>query len=604
MNMQFRTLFKNKPDLFTLLLLLIYTAIFLFFHTPYEWHNDDSSYYIGTAESIVKHHSYDFNFAPQTKFPPGYPLFLSFLSIIFNKVSPDNTLFVKSTALLGLAGVALSYLLIRKNSSRIALCIVLLTVTSPWFFSHAITAVASDLPYFTVSILAILTGLKYESQHLVFKKILWGSVFTFALVATPMIRSIGITLFFAYLFYIILPFTKRDRAKGTDRFKKFLSPLLIGILSQVLWLYWSSLNRVVYYDGQYMDSYFSQIRLLNPHRPDAGIASAADLITRIFNNVTIQLSRFSEMFIHHEWLSQSWTSPFVIIQAVLLAFSILYRFRSGKADIPVLYFLFYMSMLLIWPFDEGQRFVFPIFPIICLLLCDGFSKFKSIFRSHPHKIVPLTFILLLSFSLISAFSLFLQKSNGSQQYIYLLIWIISTLIIFCILILRLSPSIGSFNRIKSILLRIKYPTCKVSTCCGILLLVCITLYGIVQEYNFTYRLLSEKPGKTALDHYASAATWLKNNTVHGSVAAATQIAVPHRISGLKVVPFPVTNSTELIVNTIRKYNVSYLIIVDEGKYPYFFPDDKERLNLLMNSGTITLNSLTCNDRYAIYKIDL
>lgn len=60
----------------------------------------------------------------------------------------------------------------------------------------------------------------------------------------------------------------------------------------------------------------------------------------------------------------------------------------------------------------------------------------------------------------------------------------------------------------------------------------ITLYGLVQQAITTYQIHTCSPGETSLNNLVSAARWLKENVPDNSIIAATQIAIPHRISGL------------------------------------------------------------------------
>ncbi len=66
------------------------------------------------------------------------------------------------------------------------------------------------------------------------------------------------------------------------------------------------------------------------------------------------------------WLDVLWFSPLVLIPAFLLIVGLGSSFRRGRSPPLGWYVLAYLGLYSLWPFDEGARFMLPIFPLMFL----------------------------------------------------------------------------------------------------------------------------------------------------------------------------------------------------------------------------------------------
>ena len=57
---------------------------------------------------------------------------------------------------------------------------------------------------------------------------------------------------------------------------------------------------------------------------------------------------------------------------------------------------------------------------------------------------------------------------------------------------------------------------------------------------------------------------------------AQQSEIVHRLSGRRVVSFPITSDPQLIAATIAREKVRYLLVNDQVQSEYFFPTEAER----------------------------
>ena len=57
---------------------------------------------------------------------------------------------------------------------------------------------------------------------------------------------------------------------------------------------------------------------------------------------------------------------------------------------------------------------------------------------------------------------------------------------------------------------------------------------------------------------------------------AEQVEIVHRLSDRKVMAFPITSDPNVILASVRRENVRFVMVSDPMEYPYFFPTEDER----------------------------
>ena len=57
---------------------------------------------------------------------------------------------------------------------------------------------------------------------------------------------------------------------------------------------------------------------------------------------------------------------------------------------------------------------------------------------------------------------------------------------------------------------------------------------------------------------------------------AGQTAILHRLTGRRVVSFPISSDPQVIVEAISRANIRYLVVEDRVKNEYFFPPEEDR----------------------------
>jgi hypothetical protein len=98
--------------------------------------------------------------------------------------------------------------------------------------------------------------------------------------------------------------------------------------------------------------------------------------------------------------------------------------------------------------------------------------------------------------------------------------------------------------------------------------------GVFQQAAIARRNLA--PNASLFRHHSSAdgSLWLR--TAGDGAAMAQQSEIVHRLSGRRVVSFPITSDPQLIAATIAREKVRYLLVNDQVQSEYFFPTEAER----------------------------
>ena len=161
--------------------------------------------------------------------------------------------------------------------------------------------------------------------------------------------------------------------------KSLHSRLLVGLVVLAVWIAWvqQSKPKAIDFGGEggswdYVDQFWAK----DPHNPELGPASIADLLARPVKNILLQGAHLSEILTRSPWLQPLWYSPVILGVVGLIAIGYAVSFRGDSDGITEWYFAAYVSIYLFWPFDVGPRFVFPVFPLALLYFWRGAGQLK------------------------------------------------------------------------------------------------------------------------------------------------------------------------------------------------------------------------------------
>jgi len=524
----------------------------------------DAVRYVGLADSIVEARGYEFNFRPHTRFPPGLPIVLA---VIRGATGGGYEHYIAAMAVFGFLSLIASYTLLRTlGHPRLGLVAVLAVASSPIFYERATLDVSSDLPFFFFILVALTVATRVESGAYARGKLLRSVTLGLLVVSTAMIRSVGLALLGSLFLWILLRLVTKKRP-SSEQLWSFAPALLLGLLSQGAWWWWQSLNHTPFWPGEFMSSYFSQLLLKDPHHPALGLATAADFGSRVVQNVVNHTVHFSELLTNLRWVDPKWYSPLIVLPFLLVSLGLI-RSIWERGRVIELCFVLYAGVYLLWPFDEGARYALPVFPIALLYAWHGMSYLYDRVKGdlpRAARYVSVGSACVFLGSIVSSYQS--PPAVGKQAVASMLVW------------LGLCISMAMVAVKRSPVLQDGFDVRTAARVFGALFALVVAA-GFLQQIRIVPKNLQGDPSLLVHLRSIDAAQWLSSRLEPGESVMAGQEAIVHYVTGYRAIGFPVTTDAILIKETIDRYNVRYLVIYRNEKYPYFLPTEEERLTIL------------------------
>jgi hypothetical protein len=557
----------GKVDLAIVFLLLILCVFQIASVQKVESFGSDSSVYIVLAHNLREVGQYEFNYERHTQYPPGFPVLLAGIETLVGNASYE--VFVRFMPLFSTSALILRYFLLKRaEGGVVAGASCLLVATSAPLYQMVTRSVLSDAPFFLVSGLAVwcLMSLDERPASRGAAALLGG--LCLATVVTVLIRSVGVALCAAIAAWAI---AERWRGKQirSVHWRGALLAAMLGFIAFFSWISWAKHLEKRTYEGQHMVNYAGQFSAIDPHKPELGRASVGDYVVRFVNNIPVQASHLAALAVRAPYLMQTWYSPLPMVVLCLLACGLASCACNGQRRLLGLYFLAYFSVYLLWPFDEGPRFMLPVAPLAFTLIYRGVLILVDLLRSRPAA----TLTAILAFAACaSAVSWGALTKPGLQVRLAVVFWA-------CVasgagILLLLLKRAGAAARTKPDLLAGLFQLRGLQS--GIIFATALLVaVGILQQVGSAQGNLAPQP--TAFRHHASAdvSSWLQR--AKDGPVMAQQYAIIHRLTSRRVVDFPITSDPKIIVKALKSEMVQYLVVNDEVEYEYFLPTEEVRL---------------------------
>jgi hypothetical protein len=542
-----------------------------------EIYHPDSSTYVVLAENLAEGRGYVFDDRPHTRFPPGLPMLLAAWSSVGNGSYASA---VRLMPIFGLVGLLASFFLIKRLESwPVAMLACLWLATSPEYFRLATRYIWSDLPYFALAALTLLLAdhLRQGSGR---SRVAIAAGLALAMAAAVIMRSAGIALIAAFGASIVHTWRAMDRRARAG----LLAAVTLAVLVQAWWSNWTRSREVVEYAGAYMQSYGAQFLLKDPQEPELGVAGIADLAGRVGYFASAQLTRFTQLLIPLPWVDVLWFSPLVLVPAFLLIVGIGSSFRRGRWPLVAWYVLAYLSLYSLWPFDEGARFMLPIFPLMFLFAWRGLRVALDWLQLQPTPGQRRLVLLALAVITVTAVLAYLQRDRpGRQALAAVLFWVV--LLVFAAAYSRTGRPAPSNPR---------------GWITGSLILAtAVMTAGLIAQVTLA-RDNVRGAATASSGTLTRAAEWLRSQPDTGPVMAQ-QAAVLHRLSGRHVASFPVTSDGQFLADVIRQQDVVYVLVTPE-RYEYFKPTQRVRLEALLRSAPDCCELVAREAGYEVYRV--
>ena len=516
----------------------------------------DAPYHILTARAWFGGHGFNPADPTQTKYPPGWPLVLGAVGTV---IGGTYSHFARFTAALFPLVLAATWLFVRRRSgSALAAGITAAVAFSPACFIAATRGVRTEV-LFTAAALGFLAWGEraFAERRISVVRVLTGTIL---LVGAILLRTIGIALLLATAATIahLLVF---DRPRARRVGARAAIPACAAALALATWQRMHGAAPAERYVGEKMNLYDNQFLLIDPHRPTLGVASIIDILARVPGNLRMIAAHASEMLTNLDWISPVWTSPLLVAVFVLLVVGMVRELRRA-VPLPAYYLLAYVGILSVWPFDEGQRFLVPIFPLLTLLAFSGSRDVVRFFRVHGS----LTGRMVAAVSALEVGALLQQWFSepaefGRQSSAAIACW-------FVALAVSAYYSRSPGDPAHSVKPR---PV-------GIVCLSFVAAIGIVQigaAVRSNWRSDRESSG------FDLASDWIRRNTDSSAVVMAQFQPDFELTTGRRGAVFPVTSNRAVLLRAVRGTGARYLVVYDAiPEDAYYFPLETDRLAMI------------------------
>jgi hypothetical protein len=519
----------------------------------------DSAEYIGLAASLIEGDGYRFGGRLGSRFPPGFPVLLAPVAWLADR---SFVALSRYTAIFGILGllVTLAYFRLRREPPSLAFSLLLGTSVS--YYSAATSGPMSDVPYLVLSF-GFLAWMEYTQQPDPAVSNLPGvASASILLLLTLACRTIGVALL-AGLGLTLLHQLARARPRAIDRRAMLQAAvgLTIGALFFAGWWWWTAAHREPYLSSAAEHPYWRQLLSNDPRLGDSGRASMAAVLLRTLENAPIQLAHASEILTNLPWLKPSWFSPFILAAAALLLIGWRAELRRSN-PLAGWYFLAYMGIILIWPFDEGTRYLVPVTPLLFFFTASGIRIVYGWARGPGAE---LFFKCTLVLAGVAAVGCWQIAGSSRQDLAALIFWL--AVIPIAVMVPRLRAR--STPRLHSLLRRGFVALYMI----GFVALGLIRAFPLAVSHLDVDRQIRREPLRRAT-------TWLMTNTSPQAVIVTGGRAPVHYVSGRQTIPLPLTANVELYRELFSRYRPDFVIIEDPLEFEYYHPTQPERFAIM------------------------
>lgn len=584
------------------LFILLEACVFWLFHPYVEDIAPDSSTYQGLARSLAHSGSYQFNFAPHIQYPPGLPLLLAGIGSVFGE---DHCVYLRAMTVFSMFALLATYGFLKQEHGRVAAAAAtLLLGSSGYFFIYSAVVLNSDIPYLFTSITALILGKHLDESKSLPQTLALSIAFGLLLLFSVLLRSVGMAFVGGYCLWVALSWL-RSRELLLARLVRFGAPLALGLAAQVAWwLYVREVKPLAL--PAWGDDYTDVFKLLDPHRPELGRASAVDFLLRIPRNLVQHSAHLFELASGMEWIEEAWYSPFVLLTMGLVGVGFLHSAYKWRGGVIECYFLLYAAIYALWPYDVGARFVLPVFPIAFLYAWRATGLLWQAALQHPREFVLCAFALSAAVGVTSLAANLGGAQPSLQTRLSLLFWLASSLVfgVAGYAQFRGSPAwergIGLLGRpVPSC----RWPALSLAQGIGVLLVLAVAGRGLASQTD-TVLNISRKISMLEIVHAASveAAKWLGRHSQESDRVMAQQIAVVHYVSGRRIVGFPATNNPRQIMDAIRRGGVKFLVVTTSNTGSNVKPSEADRLQALKTAYADSLRLIHAGSGYQVFQI--
>lgn len=553
----------SHPPLRIILVITVALAIaFACITASYYLFGSDSARYVELGRSLARGEGYFYFGAPERSFPPGFPALLAPANLLLGESFATSA---RWAALISALVFPATWAFARTRTA--ALPVTLLSISSVGFLEIVIGNPRSE-PIYMVGSLGLLAwacrgATRPGASRPSAPYIAAGAMLLLITVAT---RSIGIAAVGAVAL-VLLERVVRP-ASGASRFPpEIVIPLGAGVLFLVLWFAWTRSTADLEATTGAGGSYVRHLLLLDPHHRELGGVTPLGLLIRVVRNLVVQLGHAAELLTQLPWIKPRWFSPFTAATAALTVAGVVSEMRQ-PSRLGAWYLLGYGAILLLWPYDEGTRFLVPILPLLWVFALAG-ARGATAAVSAGSRPFRQGLIAVGGVSLLGALVSLLSAPDGfsRQDRAFVLIWLAV-----------LGIAVFGWQKAQSW-------TGGVSTRFGRPVLIgALVLYAAAGVARIAPSVAAQFRGNSLTDPVTAAlqeaAGWINGNappeaTIQASIPAPLLFATMR-----KTVRFPTSSSPERLRQSIETHQPDFLVVLNDTDHPYYRPVDSEKFGIV------------------------
>lgn len=536
----------------------------------------DDVFFADAARSLLHRGIYGINGSVEGNLPPGLS---ATLTLVCAAGGCTRAAFLHAMVLFQTLAFVATYLLLRRLVPHLtAIIICLLLVSSEPYFSAATQLLYPNHPYFFTATSALLVALNLEKASSVPARVAWSALLALLCAAALLFATTGVALLVALSVRIAVLLYRKRRA-ALSSVSALAVPLLVGVVVQAVWAHHPRAPLEWPIAG-YPRPYLEQLLVKSGNHPELGMATWHDIPLRIGENALVYTAFLAQLLAHH-WVSSSWTSVAVLGPLLLILLGWFSSIKASGGEVHDWYLAGYALMYLLWPWAFVPRFLLPVAPLACLYLWRGLLGVGHL-ATHAARSVGLVWLpasLLLTIATgrdVRAAAVHRPGALASlQSDVSLAAWILSVIVAAWLIwtgspkTLAQSPRPDgderSFARLLSSL-----PTRLV----GGITVVGMILWGVSQQLATGRANLDLRSELNSAPPDARAASWIATHSDSSAVVMARHVPLASHYSGRKVVWFPPSTDSKLLMDGIRRLGVGYVIVVHRA-FDIYQPADED-----------------------------
>jgi hypothetical protein len=522
----------------------------------------DSARYVELGRSLAHGNGYFYFTAPERSFPPGFPAALAPVNLF---LGDSFAVSARWSAIIAALVFPAAYAFARTRTAAIPIAV--LTIASAGFLDIVIGNPRSE-PIYMVCSFGFLAwawhaASRPEPARRSVSFIAAGALLLLLTVAT---RSIGIAVVGAVAMVLLERVLAPE--PGVRRFPpELVIPLVAGVAFLVLWFAWTRFASRFDSDTGVGSSYVQHLLLLDPHHRELGRVSPLAFLTRIGRNLVDQLAHAAELLTQLPWVKARWFSPFAAAVGGLTLAGLWSELRRPQRLL-AWYFLGYVAILLMWPYDEGTRFLVPILPLLWLFAIVGARRtIAAVSAGNPR--LRLGLMAGGGVGLGGALLSYLAEPNtfSRQDQFFVLTWL-----------MLLGVATFGWARTQR-LIRTASPRLGKPVLVGALV-----LYAAAGVARITPAVVAQFRGSSLTDPVTAAirdvSTWIGSNTAAEDTILASFPAPILFATRRATVRFPFTSNPDLLRQAVERGRPDFLVVLDDTENPYYQPVDSEKFRIV------------------------